>query len=335
MQASLMVDIAGLELNAADRLFLMHPAIGGVVLFARNYAAPTQLRDLCAEIHALRAPPLKIAVDHEGGRVQRFHDGFTAIVPMADIGATDDPKRAEQMAFAAGLVIATELSSAGMDLSFAPVIDLSVGDNAAIGTRAFGADPSLVGRLGLALARGLGAGGFPAVAKHFPGHGSIRADSHVQLPRDDRGLAQIESRDLQPFKAWIAACAGGLMTAHIKFPAVCAEPVTFSQTWIQQLLRTDYGFDGLLFSDDLGMAAAREFADTRDCAESALRAGCDVVMVCNDRVAAEQTAEHLAASGAHYIDSAALHSRSEKFWRTTGGASVAEVKSARALLAQI
>ena len=333
MQAPLMVDVAGIELSAEDRSFLRHPMVGGVILFARNYSAPQQLTELCKEIKSLRSPPLKIAVDHEGGRVQRFHDGFTRIPPMANVGAIEDSQLAGRVAWAVGFVIAQELGQHGLDLSFAPVLDLSVGDNKAIGSRAFAATPEQVTQLALSVGAGLNAGGFPAVAKHFPGHGSIRADSHLELPLDGRSFEQIAAGDLIPFEQWSRHAAGGMMSAHIRFPQVCSEPVTFSRVWLRELLRQRYAFDGLMFGDDLGMQAARDIAPVEHCAQKALEAGCDVVMVCNDRQAAWICADHLAGVAQHCIDATNLARRSETFWAPVWTRQTMELERARSLIA--
>ncbi|MAP10542.1 MAG: beta-N-acetylhexosaminidase [Gammaproteobacteria bacterium] len=291
MRGPLFVDILGLELNEQDRDLLAVPSVGGVTLFARNFASPSQLTELCAAVHA--CGDLKVAVDHEGGRVQRFIEGFTRLPGMAAVGAAGP--QALDLARSVGIVISYELTAHGLDLSFVPVVDLQMADNLAIGTRAFSADPEHVAGCALALAEGLARGGLPAVAKHFPGHGSIRADSHVELPMDERTLADIERADLIPFRRFADAGAGAIMTAHIRFPAVSDEPATFSPDWIQDVLRGRCGFDGVIFSDDISMQAARSYGSVEDCVIAALTAGCDVALVCNDWDKAMASAERLVA----------------------------------------
>ena len=197
-----MLDVAGAELTAGDRQRLAHPLVGGVILFARNYASPEQLAVLTHEIHAVRQPPLLIAVDHEGGRVQRFRDGFTALPAMRELGAVwdADPQRARKLAEAVGYVLAAELRARGVDLSFTPVLDVDHGNSSVIGDRAFHSDPRAIGELALGLMRGLSHGGMSAVGKHYPGHGHVKADSHNEMPVDDRPLEALEASDLQPFR---------------------------------------------------------------------------------------------------------------------------------------
>lgn len=315
----LWADVTGVELCAADRELLGHPLLGGVVLFARNFESVEQLRRLTHDIHAVRTPALPVAVDHEGGRVQRFLDGFTRLPAMADIGTL--PRATQlQAARAAGVIIAHELRACGLDLSFAPVLDLAVAGNLAIGTRAFAADPERVSTLGLALANGLRRGGFPAVAKHFPGHGSIRADSHVELPSDERALMQVRERDIVPFARWARARSGSIMTAHIRFPNIDADPVTFSPFWLRDVLRRRLGFDGLIFSDDLGMQAARQMGTVAQSACKALDAGCDIVLVCNDQTAAASALDALARRGEPPPEARAVHAaRVCEFWLKVPG----------------
>ena len=285
-----MLDVAGTELTGDDRQRLLHPLVGGVILFARNYASPEQLALLTGEIHALRQPPLLIAVDHEGGRVQRFRDGFTALPAMRQLGAAwdADPLRARNLAEAVGYVLAAELRARGVDLSFTPVLDIDHGNCSVIGDRAFHSDPRAVGDLALALMRGLSHGGMSAVGKHFPGHGHVTADSHHETPIDERPLSALEHADLQPFRRLITNGLGGIMPAHVIYPAVDARPAGFSEIWLKQILRRQLGFNGMIFSDDLSMAGAHAAGSVVERAVAALRAGCDMVLVCNDPPAADQ-----------------------------------------------
>jgi len=280
-----MLGVEGTTLTEADRVRLVHPRVGGVILFARNYESPAQLAALTGAIAALREPPLPIAVDHEGGRVQRFRAGFTAVPPMRTLGERydGDPRGAREEAAYWGGVIADELSACGVDFSFTPVLDLDHGASAVIGTRAFHADPAIVAALAGALCAGLHAGGMATVGKHFPGHGRVAADSHVALPVDPRPLAEIAAADLAPFATLIDAEAlDGVMPAHIVYPDVAAEPAGFSPYWLQTVLRGELGFDGLIFSDDLEMAGAQGAGDIVARADAAVAAGCDVVLACND-----------------------------------------------------
>ncbi|MEM7408496.1 MAG: beta-N-acetylhexosaminidase [Pseudomonadota bacterium] len=335
MRGPLLVDIEGFELTPDDCEFLRHPAVGGVVLFARNYRDPGQLAALTRALHALTEPPLIVSVDQEGGRVQRFGTGFTTVPSMGRVGGIASLSEAEEYATAAGLVLGAELHNVGVDLNFAPVLDVDQGVNAVIGARSFGSDPDRVQSLALALAAGLNAAGLPAVGKHFPGHGAVTADSHLELPVDHRSSDDLHGCDLIPFAAWSRCAAGALMTAHIQIPAVAPEPATFSAFWLQQVLRNELGFDGLIFSDDLGMAAARLFGSCDVAAAQALEAGCDVVLVCNDRVAATTTAEALERSGAYRKQIPALAARSTRLWSSPKTAAPMTLSAARARLLRL
>jgi len=277
------IDVVGLALTDADRQRLRHPAAGGVILFARNYEGPAQLRALVAEIRALR-PDLLLCVDHEGGRVQRFRQGFTGMPAMRRIGELwdRDPAAGVGAARAAGIVIAAELAAHGVDFSFAPVLDLDYGTSAVIGDRAFHSDPGAVGELGAAFVRGLAQGGMASVGKHFPGHGYAAADSHVDLPRDDRPLEAILAADVAPYRAAIAAGLSAVMPAHVVYPQADAEAAGYSRFWLGEILRGRLAFDGLIFSDDLSMEGARVAGGIAERAGAALAAGCDMVLLCND-----------------------------------------------------
>ena len=284
-----MLDVAGLELTAAERERVAHPLVGGIILFGRNYAAPDQLKALTGAIRALRDPPPLIAVDHEGGRVQRFRDGFAAIPAPRTLGELWDRNAAAAAAEVQriGSRIAAELGAHGIDFSFTPVLDLDYGHSAVIGDRALHRNPNAVAHLACALCRGLREDGMAAVGKHFPGHGFVGADSHAEIPIDRRPLTVIERADLVPFGALVRLGIEGIMPAHVVFPAVDDAPAGFSRVWLQDVLRARLGFDGLIFSDDLSMAGAQGPGDIVARAEAACAAGCDMVLVCNDPAAAE------------------------------------------------
>ena len=276
--------VEGVVLTAADRERLAHPLVGGVILFARNFDAPQQLRALTKDIRALRTPTLLVAVDHEGGRVQRFRDGFSVIAPMRTLGELwdSDVAGAAREAVRIGRTIAGELGAHGVDFSFTPVLDVDHGESAVIGNRAFHRNPNAIAHLASALCDGLHAGGMAAVGKHFPGHGHVAADSHTELPVDDRPLVAIVADDLVPFGALIARGLEAIMPAHVVYSAIDKDPAGFSQKWLQEILRGRLGFDGLIFSDDLGMAGAQGVGDLVARAEASVAAGCDMVLACND-----------------------------------------------------
>jgi len=285
-----MLDVLGIALTDNDRKRLMHPQTGGVILFSRNFQSPEQLTALTAEIHALRTPHLLIAVDHEGGRVQRFRDGFTAIPPMRELGAAWEinAAKAKQLAQDTGFVLATELRAHGVDLTFAPVLDVDFKRSSVIGDRAFHADPEIIAPLAQALVHGFNLGGMSSVGKHFPGHGHVRADSHHEIPVDDRSYVDIEQCDLIPFRRLIGAGLGAVMPAHVIYPQVDAQPAGFSSKWLKQILRKQLEFDGVIFSDDLSMEGAKGAGGILARSNAALSAGCDMVLVCNDAGAADE-----------------------------------------------
>ena len=284
-----MLGVEGTALTAADRERLAHPSTGGVILFTRNFESPAQLVALTAAVRTLREPPLLIAVDHEGGRVQRFRDGFTLIPPMRTLGEwwDRDLAGAAREAVRLGWTIATELRAGGIDFSFTPVLDLDYGASAVIGDRAFHRNPNAAAHLAAALHNGLRAGGMAAVGKHFPGHGHVTADSHVDVPIDDRPYAAIGADDLVPFAALVAHGVEGIMPAHVVYPAIDAVPAGYSHRWLQDILRGSLQFDGAIFSDDLGMAGAFAVGDIVARAEAATAAGCDIVLTSNDHAAAD------------------------------------------------
>lgn len=297
--APLIIDVAGHSLTTAERQRLAHPLVGGVILFARNWQDRAQLTRLCRQIKAVR-PDLLIAVDHEGGRVQRFRtDGFTHLPPMAAFGALwlSAPKkgegeggpamRATNAATAAGYVLGAELRACGVDLSFTPVLDLDYGESSVIGDRAFARDPRVVTLLAQSLMLGLQQSGMGNCGKHFPGHGFVKADSHLAIPVDNRSLKAILAEDAAPY-GWLSSSLQAVMPAHVIYPKVDGRPAGFSQRWLQDILRLQLGFTGAIFSDDLSMEAARHI-DGRDvsfaeAALAALTAGGDMVVLCNQSV---------------------------------------------------
>jgi beta-N-acetylhexosaminidase len=315
----LIIDIAGLALTSEDREILQHPLVGGVILFSRNYQSRAQLTELTTQIKALRTPELLITVDHEGGRVQRFQTEFTRLPPIEEFGALythelaknegwreggslwceakkvpqrQDPEyssSALQAAHTSAYTMASELRSCGVDASFAPVIDLNKHINKAlVGGRAIDADPAIVIAVARAYIAGMHQAGMSATGKHFPGHGSITVDSHVGIPRDARSLSEIEKADLIPFKQ-LTSDLQAIMSAHIIFPDIDSQhPATLSTIWLNNILREQLGFTGLIFSDCLSMAGvAKLVPDPAQRVERALAAGCDMALLCNDRPAVE------------------------------------------------
>ncbi|WP_083650985.1 beta-N-acetylhexosaminidase [Azonexus hydrophilus] len=274
----LMIDIAGTALTDVDRQRLRHPLVGGIILFSRNFASRAQLTALTAEIHALREPRLLIAVDHEGGRVQRFRDGFTRLPPMRALGQLydSDPQAALAAARAVGFVLAAELRACGVDYSFTPVLDLDYGPSRVIGDRAFHRDPAVVVALAGALGEGLKQGGMGTCGKHYPGHGYVIPDSHVELPIDDRPLAAM-TEDLQPYRQ---LPLDAVMAAHVIYECFDCNTAVFSNKWISYL-RNDIKFDGVVFTDDLSMAGAGVVGDMLARVQTAWAAGCDMLLVCN------------------------------------------------------
>ena len=284
----LMIDIVGTTLSSLDREWLCHPLVGGMILFSRNYETPDQLAALCAEIHALRAPPLLIAVDHEGGRVQRFRHQFTRLPAMRRLGQLwdQDAPTALKAARAIGFVLAAELRACGVDLSFTPVLDLDYGASAVIGDRALHSDPRAVSELANALNAGLRYAGMAACGKHFPGHGHVAADSHVAIPIDDRHLHEMQD-DLEPYRQ---VALDAVMPAHVIYTRLDAQPAGFSRYWLGKL-RRQLRFDGVIFSDDLAMQGASVAGDILARAEAAWSAGCDMLLVCNAPEAVAQLLE--------------------------------------------
>ena len=295
--APLIIDVSGLKLTAVDRRRLKHPLVGGIILFARNWRDRAQLIALCSGVKKVR-PDLLICVDHEGGRVQRFKtDGFTHLPPMRTLGKLwmDDGKsgagsgamRATNAATACGYVLGAELRACGVDFSFTPVLDLDFGESSVIGDRAFHRDPRVVSLLAKSLMHGLLLGGMSNCGKHFPGHGFVKADSHTDIPVDNRSLKAILADDAAPY-GWLNTTLSSVMPAHVIYPKVDARPAGFSSKWLGDILRGQLHFEGAIFSDDLSMAGARLIdgveASYTQAAVAALQAGCDMVLLCNQSV---------------------------------------------------
>lgn len=283
----MVVDVVGPVLADEDRERLRHPAAGAVILFTRNYESPEQLQNLCEDIARLREPELAICVDHEGGRVQRFRVGFTRVPAMGTLGKLylEDRRRALADASKWGRVIGRELSGFGIDLSFAPVLDRDTGNSKVIGDRAFSGDIKTIVALARAFIRGLAGAGHAATGKHFPGHGAVVADSHEELPVDRRSWSDLEATELAPFRELIEDGIPSLMLAHVKYSAVDETPASLSRYWIQTVLRDRLKYDGALVCDDLSMGGAAGIGSMTERARLALAAGCDLLLVCNDRPA--------------------------------------------------
>ncbi|ATH78710.1 MULTISPECIES: beta-N-acetylhexosaminidase [Halomonadaceae] len=280
-----MLDLEGQTLTKEDKRLLKNPAVGGVILFARNVESATQVRELCDSIRRVRGD-LLLAVDQEGGRVQRIRQGVTRLPPMARIGDVFAHDQSVGLALAkdTGWLLGMEMAACGLDISFAPVLDVDSGISSVIGERSFSRDPQHVALLGQAFVHGLHEAGMAAVGKHFPGHGGVGADSHTALPVDERPLSAIKEHDLVPFSQ-LATLLNGVMPAHIVYSAFDSRPAGFSPSWLG-MLRESLGFKGCIFSDDLSMAGAHEAGGPAERAKAALAAGCDMLLICNDREAA-------------------------------------------------
>lgn len=284
----LVIGVAGTELTAQERDWLQHDAVSGVILFKRNFASRQQIAGLSAAIRAAAPRPLLICVDQEGGRVQRFREGFSALPPLQGFNSlyAQDPEAALALAEQHAWLMASEVRASGVDLSFAPVVDLGRG-NRAIGDRAFSADPEVVAAFTRAYVRGMHSVGMAATLKHFPGHGSVLEDTHVAAASDPRDLDALRALDLVPFVAGIDAGADAVMMAHVVYPQVAPEPAGYSSRWIQQILRGEMGFRGVVFSDDIGMAASFSAGGVQARVHAHLDAGCDVVLVCHPELVDE------------------------------------------------
>ncbi|OOZ42045.1 beta-N-acetylhexosaminidase [Solemya pervernicosa gill symbiont] len=297
----LMVDLEGTTMESEERQMLCNPLVGGVILFSRNYESPEQIAALCSEIHELRTPHLLIGVDHEGGPVQRFREGFTRLPSVSRLGDIYDinHKKGLTLAETSGWLMASELRAVGIDFSFAPVLDLGRGISSVMKGRTFHKDPEVVAQLAHAYLAGMQRAGMAATGKHFPGHGSIEADSHVAMPVDERRYEDIFAEDVLPFERMIHYGLAAIMPAHVIYSQVDSQPAGFSAFWLQEVLRKRLEFSGVIFSDDLSMAAAESAGSYSDRARAALQAGCDVALVCNNRAAAEEV---LSGLGEGFID---------------------------------
>ncbi|MEX1197073.1 MAG: beta-N-acetylhexosaminidase [Pseudohongiellaceae bacterium] len=300
----LMIDLEAGLLQEPERELLCDPLIGGVILFSRNIESPGQVEALCGQLRAAR-PDLLIAVDQEGGRVQRLREGWSVLPPMAVHGRVyrEDRQRALHQATEHGWLMATEVLAAGIDLSFAPVLDLDAGISKVIGDRALAGEPDAVIQLGRAFIAGMDEAGMAAVGKHFPGHGHVEADSHHELPDDSRDWTAIEQQDLEVFRQCVDQLQG-IMPAHVRYSAVDGQPAGFSRYWLQEVLRGRLGFGGVIFSDDLSMAGAASAGGMTARVDVALQAGCDCLLVCNDPTGAVAARDHLAATR---LDLSGLH----------------------------
>jgi beta-N-acetylhexosaminidase len=339
----LMIDIAGTELTPEDIQVLKKPLVGSVILFSRNYRDVNQVSALTAAIRALRSPHLLIAVDHEGGRVQRFRDGFTRLPAARLLGRRydEDSRAALSLTHSIGWLMASELRAVGVDFSFAPCVDLDYGVSEIIGDRAFHKDPDAVAALAVAYMAGMREAGMAAVAKHFPGHGAVIADSHVALPVDRRRFVDLEG-DIRPYRPLIDNNLAAVMGAHVVFPAIDSLPASLSKRWVTGVLRGEMGFHGCVFADDLTMAGAAAFGGVIERAELAFAAGCDVLPICNDRQAVQSVLDHFgpeaasAASQARVVRMRArgeppTNLRSDRQWQQTA-ANIASLSAAPPLV---
>jgi len=282
-----MIDVEGVTLTASEKQKINHPNTGAVILFSRNYSSPEQIEKLINEIRSAREGDILIAVDQEGGRVQRFQSGFTRLPPAAAF--SNSPELAES----AGWLMAAELLALGVDFSFAPVLDVDCGISEIIGNRSFSQDPLLASQLASQFRKGMNSAGMSATGKHFPGHGAVALDSHLTLPVDERDLKSIYEKDIQPFKQLIDEGLEAIMPAHVVYPQIDSLPAGFSSKWIQDILRTELSFNGVVFSDDLSMEGAASIGGFKQRAKLAIDAGCDMVLVCNNPSAAEEVLENM------------------------------------------
>lgn len=292
MLGPVIVDLAGEELSQAEAEMIQHPHVGGLIFFGRNCVSAEQIDDLVQSVRAVR-PELLLAIDQEGGRVQRLRSGFTRLPALQKLGRyyQRDPAQAALVVQSVAWLMAAELRSVGIDISFAPVLDADDSFSQVIGDRSFGSDPDLVAAVGALYIDGMAEAGMKATAKHFPGHGAVHADSHLALPVDERDMESVQRDDMRPFRVLLPR-VGAVMPAHILFKNIDSRPVGCSSYWLQNVLRQELDFNGVIFSDDLSMAGAEFAGSYSERATAALRAGCDAVLVCNQP---EKAAEVLAS----------------------------------------
>ncbi len=279
-----MIDLEGTEISPEEHLWLSHPVVGGVILFTRNYHDKNQLASLISELHAIKKPKLLVAVDQEGGRVQRFREEFTEFPPMRCLGEIYDkePKKALQLTEILACRLATELREIGVDFTFAPILDLDTGESIVIGDRAFHSDIDAVSALASNFMLGLRKGGMESVGKHFPGHGAVTADSHFECPIDHRYENDLQLADMIPFQRLIGHGIAGIMSAHVVYEHVDKKPASFSPYWLTRVLREQMRFEGVIFSDDLSMKGAHVVGSIQERLQAALDAGSDMVLICNN-----------------------------------------------------
>lgn len=285
----IMVDVKGITLTPEEIDRIAHPQVGGLILFTRNYQSPKQLHELVKSIRQVKSDPLLIAVDHEGGRVQRFREGFTRLPAMRELGRLweTDATQAKQLAQQIGYVLGAELRAYDIDFSFTPVLDIDFEESSVIGDRAFHRDTEIIAALAHKLLIGLREAGMGTVGKHYPGHGYVKGDSHTEIPVDERELIDIRMMDLLPFERMIRYDMTAIMPAHVIYPKIDSKPAGFSKIWLQNILRNELGFEGVIFSDDLSMEGASTEGDIVARGYAALEAGCDMVLVCNDPKSAD------------------------------------------------
>ena len=313
----LMLDLEGTSLSDAERDLLTQSPVGGVIFFARNISSKEQFMALTAEVSALR-PELLLAIDQEGGRVQRLREGYTILPPMQRLGTlfAQDSTRGAELLRNTGWLLAVEMIASGLDFSFAPVLDLDSSHCEVIANRSFSLDPDIASAAAGYFIEGMAGAGMAATGKHFPGHGGVTADSHLEIPYDSRSLEQLQARDLLPFKA-LSPKLQGIMPAHIVFPEVDSKAVGFSSYWLQNILREELAFDGVIFSDDLSMKGADQLGTYAEKAEAALSAGCDMVLVCNNRGGALEVLDFLQTRADSYYSPRLPVMKAKKQWRWT------------------
>lgn len=330
---ALIVDLQGLTLTKEEAELLNHPLVGGVIFFTKNYESRAQLEQLCKDVRKSRKKPLLIMADQEGGRVQRFRDEFFPLPSLAHFGEwyDKDPKIALQLTKTCGWLMANEILAMGIDLSLAPVLDINKGLNTVIGTRAFHVNPDVVFKLAVSYAQGMKQAGMATTGKHFPGHGSVEADSHLSVPVDKREFDQVMAEDLQPFKRMITEGIDAIMAAHILFPKIDRVQAGFSQYWLKDILRKRLGFKGVTLTDDLNMQGANISANYADRVAKAREAGCDFALLCNNREGVIQTLDHLNYQD-HQVDQSKWHTLQAKTAAKQCDDNIQEIKAAKEYL---